>query len=315
MNGRVYDYNLGRFMSVDPFVHKGSQGINPYSYVFNNPLSGTDPTGYEPCKTGSHIKSGGDAGNCAATYDDNSTGKAEHEKRQSAVIGQIAYNGNIGGSGYSDTMDIEGELEKATKNSSTNVGLGQQGLSLGLDVAPVVGGVKGVAQVFTGEDLITGEKLSRWEEAGYAVLGFFGAKGLAKAGDIADFGEASLKVLRQSDSLGGFAKGISIDEITAINKQFSSGATLTGDVSTVLANAANRDGFYNKSASIIRDIAGGHLFENGNKRTAQAVVESLMQRNAIRSGPSSAQLRSIVNQVGKGNLKNVDDISTALRGY
>ncbi|MEC8325043.1 MAG: Ig-like domain-containing protein [Pseudomonadota bacterium] len=48
MNGRVYDYNLGRFMSVDPFIvgAGNSQAINPYSYGMNNPLSGTDPTGY-----------------------------------------------------------------------------------------------------------------------------------------------------------------------------------------------------------------------------------------------------------------------------
>ena len=48
MNGRVYDYNLGRFMSVDPFIQGvgNSQGINPYSYVMNNPLAFTDPTGY-----------------------------------------------------------------------------------------------------------------------------------------------------------------------------------------------------------------------------------------------------------------------------
>ena len=46
MNGRVYDYNLGRFLSVDPFIHGGSQGVNPYSYIFNNPLAGTDPSGY-----------------------------------------------------------------------------------------------------------------------------------------------------------------------------------------------------------------------------------------------------------------------------
>lgn len=50
MNGRVYDYNLGRFLSVDPFVHGGSQGINPYSYIMNNPLAGTDPSGYSPEK-------------------------------------------------------------------------------------------------------------------------------------------------------------------------------------------------------------------------------------------------------------------------
>ena len=48
MNGRVYDYNLARFTSVDPFVHGGSQGINPYSYILNNPLAGTDPTAYTP---------------------------------------------------------------------------------------------------------------------------------------------------------------------------------------------------------------------------------------------------------------------------
>ena len=35
MNGRVYDYNLGRFLSVDPLVHDGSQGINPYSYIMH----------------------------------------------------------------------------------------------------------------------------------------------------------------------------------------------------------------------------------------------------------------------------------------
>ncbi len=50
MNGRVYDYRLGRFLSVDPIISNpgSTQSINPYSYIGNNPLSGTDPTGYEP---------------------------------------------------------------------------------------------------------------------------------------------------------------------------------------------------------------------------------------------------------------------------
>jgi RHS repeat-associated protein len=48
MNGRIYDYNVGRFFSVDPFIQGvgNSQGINPYSYVMNNPLGFTDPSGY-----------------------------------------------------------------------------------------------------------------------------------------------------------------------------------------------------------------------------------------------------------------------------
>jgi len=48
MNGRAYDPELGRFLSVDPFIQfpDNSQSLNPYTYVMNNPLSGTDPTGY-----------------------------------------------------------------------------------------------------------------------------------------------------------------------------------------------------------------------------------------------------------------------------
>jgi hypothetical protein len=48
MNGRGFDPLLGRFLSVDPFIQSptNTQSINPYSYIFNNPLSGTDPTGY-----------------------------------------------------------------------------------------------------------------------------------------------------------------------------------------------------------------------------------------------------------------------------
>lgn len=48
MNGRLYDYRLGRFLGVDPIIQfpTNSQSLNPYSYIMNNPLAGTDPTGY-----------------------------------------------------------------------------------------------------------------------------------------------------------------------------------------------------------------------------------------------------------------------------
>lgn len=48
MNGRVYDASLGRFLSADPHIQAASlsQSHNRYSYVLNNPMKYTDPSGY-----------------------------------------------------------------------------------------------------------------------------------------------------------------------------------------------------------------------------------------------------------------------------
>jgi hypothetical protein len=48
MNGRIYDPRLGRFLQADPFVDgvQNTQGYNRYSYLGNNPLNATDPTGF-----------------------------------------------------------------------------------------------------------------------------------------------------------------------------------------------------------------------------------------------------------------------------
>jgi RHS repeat-associated protein len=48
MNGRIYDAELGRFLGADPYVQvpEFSQNFNRYSYVLNNPLTMTDPSGH-----------------------------------------------------------------------------------------------------------------------------------------------------------------------------------------------------------------------------------------------------------------------------
>ncbi len=48
MNGRVYDPDLGLFLSPDPVLQDPANALNynRYSYVLNNPLKYTDPSGY-----------------------------------------------------------------------------------------------------------------------------------------------------------------------------------------------------------------------------------------------------------------------------
>lgn len=54
MNGRVQDPLLGRFLSADPYVSDpdNTQNYNRYSYVYNNPLTYTDPSGFVVSDTG-----------------------------------------------------------------------------------------------------------------------------------------------------------------------------------------------------------------------------------------------------------------------
>jgi RHS repeat-associated protein len=48
MNGRIYDPVIGRFLQADPMIQapQNAQSHNRYSYVMNNPLSFTDPSGF-----------------------------------------------------------------------------------------------------------------------------------------------------------------------------------------------------------------------------------------------------------------------------
>lgn len=58
MNGRIYDPTLGRFLQADPHIQAptNSQSYNRYSYVLNNPMSYTDPSGYFFKKLGKFVK-------------------------------------------------------------------------------------------------------------------------------------------------------------------------------------------------------------------------------------------------------------------
>src|SRR5690625_1896267 len=48
MNGRIYDPRLARFLQADPFIQApgNTQSYNRYSYLWNNPLNATDPSGF-----------------------------------------------------------------------------------------------------------------------------------------------------------------------------------------------------------------------------------------------------------------------------
>ena len=102
MGGRVYDPEIGRFLSPDPFVqYPGSaQGMNRYAYVGNNPLSFTDPSGYFRKTLRTIVKT---AAIVAAAYYTGGAATALWGKAAGAAIG-----GAVGG--YLSTGTLQGAM-------------------------------------------------------------------------------------------------------------------------------------------------------------------------------------------------------------
>ena len=110
MNGRMHDPVLGRFVSADPFITEpgNSQNYNRYSYVYNNPLTAVDPTGFgtedeeedeDDEGDGSDCRGGGSA--CA------DAAAADAAAAASYVMGQVTVTGYVCGA---QCMRLVGQL-------------------------------------------------------------------------------------------------------------------------------------------------------------------------------------------------------------
>ncbi len=153
MNGRVFDYNLGRFTGVDPFIQSplNRQSLNPYSYILNNPLSGTDPTGYTSCSDVSTSDKG--SGSCTHTTSDGKEHDVDYKvgkdgkvsistsgKSFGAIAADNKQRGENGGAapkGVTDAGRKEAAAAASEKGSAS--GKGMASASESKDNAPSLG--------------------------------------------------------------------------------------------------------------------------------------------------------------------------------
>lgn len=143
-------------------------------------------------------------------------------------------------SSKSEKSEEQHKISKETIASS--VQMLPEGCSLALDLTPVVGTAKGVAQLVTGKDMITGTELSRLGEGVGVVLSFipFGRL-LSKAKralTVADFGGKGIKTISgEMQIYKGVAK-VFVQELKTEPKQIGNFLQIVGN----LKRAAKEEG-------------------------------------------------------------------------
>lgn len=138
MGGRIYDPELGRFMQADPIIQdvRDAQSINRYSYVYNNPLSYTDPTGYECVNENAPM--------CASAMDNLEKESAE---AASENVGNSA-NAEVDSANSSNNKSNSADGAQGNNSSNDSSSSFWDKLQTGLDIVgmvPIVGEVADLA--------------------------------------------------------------------------------------------------------------------------------------------------------------------------
>ena len=128
MRGRLFDPRMGRFTGVDPVIQfpLSTQGLNPYSYLFNNPLAGTDPTGYVACSEVSTDTAG--SGTCDFTQNGKTT-----------TVGYAVGGGGVAVGGASNMAAVSGAVSMGVLATSTGT---MRSVSNGSEVKQTAMGVQ-----------------------------------------------------------------------------------------------------------------------------------------------------------------------------
>ncbi len=200
MRGRLYDPRIARFTTPDPIIASiyDGQSLNAFAYVWNNPLSYVDPSGFEPekpailpiftrevthpdgsmtvdliyppregeaQKTLADLDSGNGVGAGASTGDTSTTGASGNAQKSAEGLGSFfegLFKGNL-----SDDDSWSATLGSVVGGLIPGVGLVADIRDLGAAVSHIAEGKEGA-----------------WLELGASVIGFVPggdiAKGIAK---------------------------------------------------------------------------------------------------------------------------------------
>lgn len=101
-------------------------------------------------------------------------------------------------------------------------------------------------------------------------------------------------------------------DLLIINRQFSSGQIINeSSLDFVLKQTSRSPHWFKTMCLLIRTILLDHVFEDGNKRTAAAVIVAYLDTNGYSYDPD--KISRIVTRIVKSNVKSTTKIGILIK--
>ncbi|MDX3775749.1 RHS repeat-associated core domain-containing protein [Chromatiaceae bacterium AAb-1] len=310
MGGRTYNPILGRFMQADPFIQAPDnlQNYNRYSYVFNNPMTYTDPSGYFSLRR--HIRN-----HTSAIF--GGLGVQPHPAKEEVrslirMVGPGASGAAITAGSYFcgpfyAACVAAGTYDTARAFGSSRTGALRAATVSGASAYLFAGSPSSMSNTQLAMQAMTSYVASENAKLGQA-LSFVVANWGNGIGAIAQNAAGQYMQYKASEELGRFAakNGMTLQELNvllSLNSQL--GLAVAG--TTYIRDSATVEGFFSRSE---HPLLGGLWDINDTLLNAQGLLDAV-SRSVVTSGYSDHLTGHSLGAARVNNLYRMGYISSA----
>ncbi len=105
---------------------------------------------------------------------------------------------------------------------------------------------------------------------------------------------------------------LSKEDVIEINKLFDKGKIINmGSLEFAISSSNKTKEWITQLAYLLRAILLDHVFEEGNKRTAAAIIGTLMEMHSL--APDNEKIAKGITKILKGNISSIKEIEKVIK--
>ncbi len=105
---------------------------------------------------------------------------------------------------------------------------------------------------------------------------------------------------------------LSKKDVVVVNQEFDKGIVVNeGSLDFAVTQVQRSKNWLKTAAILTRAILIDHVFEEGNKRTAAAIIGTLMEMHSL--APDNEKIAKGITKILKGNISSIKEIEKVIK--